>query len=372
MQKSVRLSKCSVGNEEKAAVGRVLDHEFLGMGREVQAFEEELKQYLQTPLELIAVNTGTSALHLAVEALDLDEDAEILLPSITYVASFQAVTAARAVPVACDVEESSFFIDLHDAEKRISTKTRAIMPVHYASDASRMEDVYAFAKKHRLRVIEDAAHSIGGSRLGKKVGAVGDILCFSFDGIKNMTCGEGGAVVTSDVSLAQRIRDARLLGVEKDTENRFKGERSWVFDVRHQGYRYHMSDIMAALGRAQLQKLDRFVSRRQALVQRYLSSLQSISWLKPLELQYSSAASHIFVVRILGLNRDDVARQLKERGVATGVHYFPNHLLSYFKTSYPLPQAEKAGEQMMTLPLHVDLREDEVDYVCQCLKDIRP
>lgn len=244
------------------------------------------------------------------------------------------------------------------------------MPVHFASDSSYISKVYEFAKKYNLRVIEDAAHSFGGSRDGQKIGSSGDVICFSFDGIKNITSGEGGAIVTGDKNLAQRAKDARLLGVEKDTEMRFQGGRSWVFDVKHQGYRYHMSDIMAALGREQLKKADVLVNRRKHLVQIYLKELCGIPEVKPLELDYKEIGSHIFVVKILTKNRDEISKELQAMGVATGIHYYPNHLLSLYKTNYKLPVTEKAMEQMMTLPLHPDLSDDDIRYVCQCLRQL--
>jgi len=368
--RNIRLSKCSVGQEERDAVLRVFDSEYFGMGKEVQHFEEELKKYLQTEMHVICVNTGTAALHLAIQCLDLKHGDEVLVPSITYVASYQAIAATGAKPVSCDVLEDSCFIDLKDAEKRITKNTKAIMPVHYASDSSKIKDVYAFAEKFHLRVVEDAAHSIGCSRDGKKVGSEGDVLCFSFDGIKNITSGEGGIVVTGDNKLAQRIKDARLLGVEKDTEKRFSGQRSWQFDVHHQGFRYHMSDIMAAIGRAQLKKLDKFSNRRKEIAALYNSAFANHKKILPLKLNYKEIVSHIYVVRINELDRNQLQEALKEKGIGTGIHYFPNHLLSFFKTSYNLPVAEKLGDVMLTLPIHPDLSNEDVSYIINNLLDL--
>lgn len=365
--RNVRLSKCSVGVEEKEAVCRVLDNEYLGMGKEVQLFEQELKEYLNTDHEVICVNTGTAALHLAVLCLDLKEGDEILVPSITYVASFQAISATGAKPVACDVDEETVFIDIEDAEKRITSKTKAIMPVHYGSNASRIKHVYALAEKYNLRVIEDAAQSFGGVRDGLKIGAVGDIVCFSLDGIKNITSGEGGIVVTKDQVLAQRIRDARLLGVEKDTEKRYQGARSWVFDVQHQGFRYHMSDLMAAIGRAQLKKVELFSKRRREIVQAYLQGFKQSILVEPLKLDYQFIVPHLFALKVKSGDRESLADKLNKMGVATGAHYFPNHLLSLYRTGYSLPKAERLGRSLMTLPLHVDLSDEDVQYVINCL-----
>lgn len=368
--RNIRLSKCSVGQEERDAVMRVFDHQYFGMGREVQAFEQELKSYLKTDLEVICVNTGTAALHIALLCLDLKVGDEVLVPSITYVASYQAIKATGATPVSCDVLSDTCFIDIEDAEKRITPNTKAIMPVHYASDSSRIDEVYKFAKKYKLRVVEDAAQSMGSFRDGKPVGQVGDILCFSFDGIKNITSGEGGMVVTGDKVLAQRIKDARLLGVEKDTEKRFSGERSWQFDVHHIGFRYHMSDIMAAIGRAQLTKIETFSAKRKMIAQMYNQAFESNTTIVPLKLNYEEIVPHIFVVRVLGMGRDKLQDALKERGIIAGIHYFPNHLLSLFKSSYALPVAEDLGQELLTLPIHNDLSVEDVEYVIKTVKSL--
>src|SRR5450759_1400654 len=207
-------------------------------------------QFIGGNRQVICVNTGTAALQLAVQACGIGRGDDVLVPTLTFVSCFQAVSATGATPVACEVLRDNGCLDPEDAARRITAHTKAIMPVHYASGAGKLYDVYALAKKHGLRVIEDAAHAFGGTRNGARVGATGDVVCFSFDGIKNITSGEGGAVVTSDAAVANRIKDARLLGVEKDTEKRYTGKRSWEFDVTAQGWRYHMSNVFAALGRA--------------------------------------------------------------------------------------------------------------------------
>ena len=356
---NVRLSRSVVGEEEKMALARVIDAGFLGMGTEVKLFEEELQEFIGGDKEVICVNTGTAALHLATECLGIGPGDEVLVPTITYVASFQAITAAGAKPVACDVTSDRVFIDLKDAERRLTSRTKAIMPVHYASDSQDMDAVYAFANSHGLRVIEDAAHGFGCERDGKKIGAEGDVICFSFDGIKNITSGEGGAVVTGDKALSQRIRDARLLGVEKDTEKRYSGQRSWQFDVKHQGYRYHMSNLMAAIGREQLKKIQQFSAHRQKCVSTYLEELSDITTVCFLDLNYKDIVSHIFVVRILGEHRNGLMKHLRSNNIECGLHYQPNHQLTYFKSDYKLPRAEALADELLTLPLHAELTEDE-------------
>jgi dTDP-4-amino-4,6-dideoxygalactose transaminase len=250
----IRLSRSIVGGREAEAVGRVItDDGYLGMGAEVQAFEKDLADYLGVPADwVISVNSGTAALHLAVASAAGPGD-DVLVQSLTFVASFQAISAAGARPVACEVLSDSATLDLRDAASRITPKSRVVMPVHYASYPGDLDAVYDFAKENNLRVIEDAAHALGCTYKGRKIGSFGDIVCFSFDGIKNITSGEGGAVVTSDPEAARFVRDARLLGVQRDTEKRFQGERSWEFEVSPSGVsisyeQYHGRDRPGAAG----------------------------------------------------------------------------------------------------------------------------
>lgn len=358
----IRLSKCSISSVEKESVARVLDSEYLGMGVETQKFELEVARYLGVEADnFISVNTGTSALHLALSAIDIKEGDEVLVPSLTYVASFQAISACGAIPIACEVNPDTLFIDTLDARKKVTEKTKAIMPVHYASSAIGMNEVYQLASENNLRVIEDAAQAFGCLSDGYKVGKRGDIVCFSFDGIKNITCGEGGGVVAFDGNIISKIKDMRLLGVKKDTEQRYAGARSWDFDVELQGYRYHMSNINAAIGLAQLSRIEEFKINRQRIVKKYLESFNKIENVKVLSLDYSNIISHIFV--ILTEDRDELRNYLLEKNIEVGIHYKPNHLLSKFSSKYSLPNTESLYEKILTLPIHNDLTDEEQTYI---------
>lgn len=365
--KKIRLSKSSIGVEEKKAVLEVLDKEFLGMGEEVQLFEKEIQAYLNTDYSVVCVNTGTSALHLALEALDLKRGDEVLVPTLTYIASFQAISATGATPIAVDIDPDTLFIDTDDAKKRLTDNTKAIMPVHYASSAKGIDEVYAFAKKYHLRVIEDAAQAFGCRYKAKSVGSQGDIICFSFDGIKNITSGEGGAIVSGDQEFIQRVQDARLLGVEKDTQKRFDGQRSWDFDVKHQGFRYHMSNIFAAIGRQQLKKIEDIRLKRKSIIKRYIDALKSINQVQTLDFDFKEIISHIFVLKVE--SRDALKAYLLENNIECGIHYKPNHLLSRYKTDYNLPIANEIYEKILTLPCHYDLTESEQDYVINKIEE---
>jgi dTDP-4-amino-4,6-dideoxygalactose transaminase len=365
----IRLSKSCLSNAEKQSVIQVLDREYLGMGEEVQRFEEELTKFFGRPA--VCVVNGTAALHLSLQAAGIGVDDEVLVQSLTYIASFQAISATGARPVACDVNPKTLTIDCKDAEKRLTLNTKAIMPVHYAGDVGALDEIYAFAKKYNLRVIEDAAHAFGTVYKNKKIGSFGDIVCFSFDGIKNITSGEGGCIVTDDKNILKKIRDARLLGIENDTELRYVGDRSWNFDVTSQGWRYHMSDIMAAIGLEQLKRFSELSEKRRQISMQYDDILCKVSKLKIFPHDYDRVVPHIYVIQLIDtVDKVELQKKLSNSGVQTGSHYYPNHWLSlYFdKNKLKLPIVDLIYPQLMSLPLHPDLTKEDVQYVCSEIK----
>jgi dTDP-4-amino-4,6-dideoxygalactose transaminase len=369
---NIRLSRSIVGEAEAQAVRHVLlEDGYLGMGTEVRLFEEELAAYRErAPDQVMAVNSGTAALHLAVQAM-VEPGCEVLVPSLTFVASFQAISAAGCVPVACDAREDCATIDLQDAATRITPLTRAIMPVHYAGNPAGLDATYEFARKHKLRIIEDAAPAFGCRRKGRRIGSFGDVICFSFDGIKNITCGEGGCIVTANPETARRCRDARLLAVQNDTQARYSGARSWDFEVIDQGYRYHMSNIMAAIGRVQLGRLENeFGPQRVLLAAIYRENLADSPDLAFFQTDpEDEIIPHIMPVRVLHGRRDTIKAALAEAGIPTGMHYKPNHLLSRYgggKTS--LPATERLYSELRTLPLHPGLSDTEAEQICAALR----
>jgi len=362
--KLIRLSKSHIGDAEKKAVMGVIDREYLGMGAEVQQFEQGLSDFFGRPA--VCVVNGTAALHLALQACGIGPGDQVLVQSLTYVASFQAISATGAIPVACEVNPATLTLDWRDAEKRMTSRTKAIMPVHYAGGVGALDEIYEFANKHGLRVIEDAAHAFGTIYQGKRVGGFGDIACFSFGGIKNITSGEGGCIVTSDPEVLQRVQDARLLGVEKDTQNRFSGQRSWEFDVSAQGWRYHMSNIMAAIGIEQLSQITSFKDKRVKLANLYLTELADVSEISFLNHDYDELMPHLFVVK--AKKRENLRSYLLHEGVETGIHYKLNHVLSKYKDTVHLPVSVSLYNEIISLPLHLDLSSDDVRFVCNKIK----
>ena len=345
---------------EKEAVLKVLDNEFLGMGTEVKQFENQIKAYLHTSMDVVCVNTGTSALHLALSALGLKKGDEVLVPSLTYIASFQAISATGAKAISCEVNPDTLFIDTKDAEQRITKNTKVIMPVHYASSSKGMEKVYKLAKEYKLRVVEDAAQAFGSKRNEQLIGTSGDIICFSFDGIKNITSGEGGAILSSDNKFIQQVKDGRLLSVEKDSDKRYSSERSWDFDVKYQGFRYHMSDIMAAIGIVQLTRINDFKIKRQSIANKYVMGFKDIKEIELLQFNFDDTLPHIFVIK--AQKRNALSDFLIKSNIECAIHYKPNHLLSKYKMD-DLYITEQIYTEILTLPCHFDLTDEEQNIV---------
>ena len=357
------VSRPSIGQEELKEVEKVFSTGWLGLGSTVFEFENKLKDYLGAK-HVLAVNTGTTALHIALDAFGIKDGDEVIVPSLTFCASVQVITALGAIPVFCEIDPDNLNIDITDVRKRITTKTKAIMPVHYCGQACDMDALMEISKDHKIFIIEDAAHAFGSSYKGKKIGSFGEATCFSFDPIKNLTCGEGGAVVLADDTIAELIRTKRILGIDKDTWHRYRNERAWFYEVTTQGYRYHMSNINAAIGIAQFKKFESFIHRKKEIVQKYNAAFMNIDGLKILTWDLKETAPFTYIVKVLNGVREDLIEFLKGKGVGTGIHYFPNHLQPFFKPfTTSLPVTEQIGEEILTLPLYYDMTGQDVDLV---------
>ncbi len=367
-KRTIRLSKSSLSFREQKAIEKVIKNEFLGMGNYVKQFEDSLTNFFKR--DAVCVVNGTAALHLALQACGLKKGDEVLVQSITYLASFQAISALGAIPIACDVNLNSLTLDVKDARQKITSRTKAIMPVHYGGSVGEYDEIYELAKKFNLRVIEDAAHAFGTINKNQFVGSIGDIVCFSFDGIKNITSGEGGCIVSSDKKILERIKDLRLLGVINDSEARYSGKRSWEFDVKEQGWRYHMSDLMAAIGIIQLSKIKKFSQKRQKLAKRYDEILSKNPYISLFKKDYDKVVPHIYPIL---LNKDIKRQELQEflihKGIQTGIHYKPNHHLTYYKSKNKLPNTEAIHERILTLPLHYDLSLRDIKYISNSINN---
>ena len=364
----IPVSRPCTGPEELAAIGEVLQTGWLGLGATTFAFEEAIKQYIGCK-HAIAVNTGTSALHLALDGFGIGPGDEVIVPSITFAACVQVITATGATPVFCESGEADLLIDLDDVEGKITPCTKAVMPVHYCGNPCKMDTLLALAEEHHFWVIEDAAHAFGSTYKGRKVGSFGHATCFSFDPIKNITCGEGGAVVVQDDAVAEKLRRKRILGIDKDTWHRYKIGRSWFYEVTTQGYRYHMPNFCAGIGLVQIKKVDEFIRWRREICRRYDAAFAALRTIRPLIVNYDEAAPHIYIVRIMNDLRDEFMDFLKHRGVGTGIHYIANHIQPFFKkyVRTPLPKATQLWKQIVTLPLYYDMTESDIRTVIEAV-----
>lgn len=363
------VSRPSMGQEELEEVKKVFDSGWLGLGSTVFEFENVLKEYLGAK-NVIAVNTGTTALHIALDAFGVGVGDEVIVPSLTFCASIQAITALRAIPVFCEVYPNSLNIDIEDVKNRITPKTKAIMPVHYCGNVCNMDALLDIGKEREIIIVEDAAHTFGSSYKGRKIGSFGDVTCFSFDPIKNITCGEGGAVVLSDNIIAELIRTKRILGIDKDTWHRYRNERAWFYEVTTQGYRYHMSNINAAIGIVQFKKFESFIHRKKEIVQKYNDAFMNIDGVKILSWNLKETAPFTYIIRVLNGAREDLIEFLKKKGVGTGIHYIPNHLQPFFKPfATSLPITEQIGEEILTLPLYYEMTDEQVSTVIEAVSD---
>lgn len=366
MQQPIRVSGSNIGPEELSRVGTVFDRGYLGMGADVLEFEQRLTDHFQRPA--VAVATGTAALQLALQGVGVGPGDEVILPSLTYVAAFQAVTANGASPIAVDITADSMTLDPLAVERSLSPRTKAIMPVYYGGGIANLDKIYDIARSHGLRVIEDAAHAFGSVSRGMPVGAEADVACFSFDPIKNLTCGDGGCVVTSDEEVLELVRDARLLGVQGDSKARAQESRLYEYSVDIQGWRYHMSNVSAAIGLAQLDRFEHFASTRKMLASVYDEIFHNGDCVETLPWNYSEVVPHIYVVRVRDRTlRDKIRNDLKSSlNVETALHWYPNHLLPRFSNqSASFAVTEDSFARMMTLPLHTRITEEDVSRIGQ-------
>jgi len=365
----IRVSMGCMGDDEIEALRPVFEYGYFGLGTQVIEFEQALQRYLDVP-DVVAVSTGTAALHIALDALGIGPGDEVITPSLTFAACFQAIGLTGATPVPCDVDPETLLADLADMERRITPRTRALMPVHYAGNAGDVDAVLALAERRGLRVVEDAAHAFGSTSRGRKVGSFGDVATFSFDSIKNITCGEGGAVVCRDADLADVIRAKRMLGTNRTPiTGEDPQDTRWRYEVTTRGFRYHMGNINAAFGLVQLAKADTFIARRREICRRYDLAFGAMPGLRPLRIDYDETAPHIYVLRVGAGRRDALMRALRDAGVETSINYVPNHLQPYFRSDgSTLRETERAFGEMLTLPLHCGLSDDDVGTVIESVR----
>ena len=362
------FARPEIDEQTIAAVAEVLRSGWITSGPQVQRFEGQLSDYFGGRPARVFTH-ATAALEIAVRLAGVGPGDEVIVPAMTFAASANVVALAGGRPVLVDVDLDSRNTDAARIEAAITPRTRAIMPVHFAGLPVELEPIYALAARRGLRVIEDAAHAMGAAYRGRRIGAQGDLVAFSFHPNKNMTTIEGGALSFRDAGELERAERLRFHGIRKLPGG--------GMDVLEHAGKSNLSDVSAAIGLAQLAKLERFNARRGALARRYLEKLGDIAGLRLPAAGHAGHAWHLFAPLVdferLGTTRQRFIQAMHVRGVGVGVHYQALHLFEAFRRlgyrAGDFPNAETIGARTVTLPLHTQLSDEDVDRVCQSVKD---
>jgi dTDP-4-amino-4,6-dideoxygalactose transaminase len=372
----VPLADIDFGVEEEQAVLRVVRSRWLSMGEETQGFEREFADFIGAK-HAFAVTNATAALHLACIAAGIKEGDEVIVPSLTFVATANAVRYAGGVPVFADIENEEWLtVSPASIEKCITPRTRAIIVMHYAGYACDMPAIMELARKNRLTVIEDSAHAIGSELDGRKLGTWGQMGCFSFFSNKNMTTGEGGMIATDDDALAARLKVLRSHGMTTLSWDRHKG-RAWTYDVVDLGYNYRIDELRSAIGREQLKKVAGFNRQRESLTHLYHELLSELvpEILVPFQAARGKSCHHIMPVLLpRGANRLEFMEGMKGDGVQTSIHYPPIHHFKNYegRTEFlktDLLITEEAANRELTLPLYPGMKETDVEFVVTAIQN---
>jgi len=345
------------------------------MGPKTIEFENQFKDYIfngsgipRSKQFAIAVNSCTAALHLALKAIGLKQGDEVILPTNTFVATAEVVTYFKAIPVLCDIEENTHNINVSKIEDLITEKTRLILPVHFGGQPCDMDEIMEIARNQHLYVIEDAAHALPAKYRGKIIGTIGDITCFSFYATKTLCTGEGGMIITTNEEFAKRMKINRLHGINRDAWDRYTLKGDWYYEVVDNGHKYNTTDINAALGLAQLKRIEWMWQRRLEIAKKYNDAFLKTQ-IKPVIVKNDrESAWHLYVIKVN--NRDELIKKLKEDGIGTSVHFIPVHKHPYYKNTFGydeknFPVANSVFEKCVSLPIYPGMKSDEQEFVIE-------
>jgi dTDP-4-amino-4,6-dideoxygalactose transaminase len=357
-----------IGVDTLKHVTDALDVGWLGMGATTKEFEDRIAAFLELRGRyVVSTNTGTAALHIALLTAGVGPGDEVVTPSFNYVADHQAVRMAGADVVMCDVLDSNLGIDCDKAEALITNRTKAIVPLHFAGIPCDLDAVYELARRHRLRVVEDACHAFGTVLAGRKIGSFGDVAMFSFDPVKIATSIDGGCVVVSEESDVTKLQRFRLLGVDKDTTERYKNRRAWEYDVVSPGFRYHLTNIMASIGVSQLKRVDEFIRSRQKVCRLYNESFRYLDGVRVPNTTFDGVSPFIYSLRILGGRRESFIAHMSAKEIDVGIHFVPVHRHSFFANARrgDMTVTDRIVEEVVTLPLHSNMKEEFIERVIE-------
>ena len=352
---------------------------WLGTGPKAHKFEDMFKEYKGSKYAM-ALNSCTAALHLSMLAMGIKPGDEVIVPTMTFASTASVVIHAGGTPVFADCEKDTMNIDPADIERKISPKTKAIIPVHFAGRACNMDAIMDIAKKHDFKVVEDCAHAIETEYRGKKAGTFGNLGCFSFYVTKNIVTGEGGMAITDNEEYANRMKIMALHGMSKDAWKRFSDSGYKHYQVLYPGYKYNMMDIQAAIGIHQLPRIDKYWKRRQEIWTRYNEAFKDLPVFTPASIEPSTRhAYHLYTLLLdidnLNMTRDKFLDEMTKRNIGVGVHYIALHLHPYYQKTYgykrgDFPNAEWISDRTVSLPLSAKLTDEDVGDVIEAVKGI--
>jgi perosamine synthetase len=377
LPRSVPFHRPSIGEEEIAEVVDSLRSGWLTTGPKVDRFQRQFAAAVNAR-HAVALNSATAALHLALEAVGVTDGDEVVIPTYTFTATGEVVTYLRARPVLADIRSDTLNIDVSTIESHLTSRTKAIVPVHIGGQTCDMEPILELARARGLAVVEDAAHSLPASYKGRPVGAIGDVTAFSFYATKTITTGEGGMVTTERDDYAARMKLMSLHGLSGDAWNRYSSRGHWYYEVVDFGFKYNMTDMAAALGLRQLERMSAFQQRREQIARRYTDSFSDLdTCFAPRDAGYGVHAWHLYILELnleaLSVGRNEVIERLRERGVGTSVHFIPLNLHPVYQRRYgyqpgQFPIAEAVFERACSLPIYPGMTDEDVDHVIDAVR----
>ena len=371
MTEQIPVFKPLIEAEELEAAREALELGWLGMGSYVGRFEEALKSYLGAhDRHVVAVSTGHAALHLSLLLMGIGPNDEVITPSFNNAADFQAILATGAQPVFCDIEADSLCLDLQKAAELVSPRTKAMIVMDYDCVLCDHDRVAELARLHDLRIIHDGAHSFGSKYKGKPVGTFSDLTMFSFDPVKTITCIDGGVLIVRSKDELDKLHEMRLIGMSQPATLMYQNARAWTYDMRTIGFRYHMANIHAAIGLAQLAKMERITSSRRLACSYYNDRLKSIPEVMVPQTNFVDISPFLYYIRVPEESRDALRAHLKKSGVDTGIHWQPGHWFTLLKNCRrgDLTITDQVGKQILSLPLHSMMSTETIDRVVDSIR----